>query len=108
MPVFAERLQKEYETFRKQNPQHIADGSAAPDVLDRTLKFISDFSGQDFQSQRYLGGLIGYVKAYHPEIAAHLSNQHQPGHIVLPGQSFMPPSAPEPHVHGPGCEHHHH
>jgi hypothetical protein len=107
MPVFAEHLKKEYETFQKQNPQQIADSTTAPDVLDRALKFISDFSGQAFQSQRYLSGLIGYVKAYHPEIAHHLTKQHQPGHIVLPGQSFMPPPAPEPHVHGPGCEHHH-
>jgi hypothetical protein len=69
---------------------------------------VSDFSGQDFQSQRYLSGLIGYVKAYHPDIADHLTKQQQAGHIVLPGQSFMPPSAPEPHTHGPGCEHHYH
>jgi hypothetical protein len=25
----------------------------------------------------------------------------------LPGQQFMPPPAPEPHAHGPGCQHHH-
>ena len=42
---------------------------------------------------RFLSGLIGYVKMYHPDIAAHLTKQHQPGHIVLPGQSFMPPAA---------------
>ena len=33
MPVFAEHLQKEYETFRKQNPEQIADSSDAPAVL---------------------------------------------------------------------------
>lgn len=108
MPVFAEHLKQEYETFKKQNPQQVADASTAPDILDRAIKFVSDFSGQDFQSQRFLSGLIGYVKAYHPEIAAHLTKQQQSGHIVLPGQSFMPPAAPEPHTHGPGCEHHHH
>lgn len=110
MPVFAEHLKKEYDSFKKQNPQQIADTSTAPEVLDRTIKFISDFSGTDFQSQRFLSGLIGYVRVYHPQIAAHLTKQHEPGHIVLPGQSMMPPSAPEPHTHthGPGCEHHHH
>ena len=107
MPVFAEHLKKEYETFKKQNPQQIADSSTAPDVLDRTIRFVSGFSGNDFQSRRFLSGLIGYVKMYHPEIAAHLTKQHQAGHIVLPGQSFMPPAASEPHTHGPGCRHHH-
>lgn len=107
MPVFAEHLKKEYETFKKQNPQQIADVSTAPDVLDRALTFVSGFSGSDFQSRRFLSGLVGYVKMYHPEIAAHLAKQHQAGHIVLPGQSFMPPAATEPHTHGPGCAHHH-
>ena len=37
MPVFAEHLKKEYETFKKQNPQQIADTSTAPDVLDRAI-----------------------------------------------------------------------
>ena len=108
MPVFAEHLRKEYEGFKKQNPQQIVDSSTAPDVLDRAIQFISEFSGTAFQSQRYLIGLIGYVRAYHPDIAAHLTKQHEPGHIVLPGQSLMPPSAAAPHVHGPGCEHRHH
>lgn len=107
MPVFAEHLKKEYETFKKENPQQIADTSNAPEVLDRAIKFVSDFSGRDFQSRRFLGGLIGYVKTYHPQIAEHLHKRHTPGHILLPGQSFMPPSEPESHVHGPGCEHHH-
>ena len=107
IPVFAEHLKKEYETFKKQNPQQIADTSSAPEVLDRAITFVSDFSGKDFQSRRFLGGLVGYVKAYHPQIAEHLIKQHEPGHILLPGQSFMPPPDPEPHTHGPGCEHHH-
>ena len=108
MPVFAEHLRKEYETFKKQNPQQIADSSTAPDILDRAVKFVSEFSGNDLQSQRYLCGLVGYVKAYHPDIAAHLAKQHEPGHIVLPGRSFMPPPAQDSHTHGPGCAHHHH
>lgn len=108
MPVFAEHLKKEYETFKKQNPEQIADSSNAPEILDRAIQFVSAFSGKDFQSRRFLGGLIGYVKSYHPQIAEHLQKKHEPGHIVLPGQSFMPPSPPEAHTHGPGCEHHHH
>ena len=107
MPVFAEHLRKEYETFSKQNPEQIADSSDAPAVLDRIDRFASTFSGNDFQSSRFLGGLIGYVKTYHPEIAAHLKKKHEPGHILVPGQSLMPPPALDQHVHSPGCEHHH-
>lgn len=107
IPVFAEHLRKEYNTFSKQNPDQIADSSDAPGVLDRIDRFASTFSGNDFQSSRFLGGLIGYVKTHHPEIAAHLKKKHEPGHILVPGQSLIPPPAPEQHVHGPGCEHHH-
>jgi hypothetical protein len=107
MPVFAEHLRKEYETFKKQNPEQIADSLDAPAALDRIDRFVSTFSGNEFQSGRFLGGLIGYVKTHHPEIAAHLKKRHEPGHILLPGQSLMPPPAPEQHVHSPGCEHHH-
>lgn len=107
MPVFAEHLKKEYEAFKKEDPQQIADVSDAPEVLDRIIQFISDFSGTDFQSQRFLNGLAGYVKTYHPQIAEHLRKKHEQGRIILPGQSFMPPPEPEPHTHGPGCEHHH-
>jgi hypothetical protein len=108
MPVFAEHLRREYETFRKQNPEQIADSSDAPAVLDRIDRFVSTFSGKDFQSSRFLGGLIGYIKMEHPEIAAHLKKKHEPGHILLPGQSFLPPPpAGEAHTHGPDCRHHH-
>ncbi len=107
MPVFAEHLKNEYETFKKQNSEQIADSSTAPEVLDRAIRFVSQFSGTDFQSRRFLHGLVGYVKTYHPHIAEHLRKKHEPGHIVLPGQSLMPPANPEPHTHGPGCEHHH-
>jgi len=107
MPVFAEHLKKEYENIKKENPQQIADMADAPEVLDHIIKFISDFSGKDFQSRRFLNGLIGYVKTFHPAIAEHLRKKHEQGHIILPGESFMPPSEPEPHTHGPGCEHQH-
>lgn len=108
MPVFAEHLRKEYEAFRKQNPEQVAALSDAPAILDRIVQFVSTFSGKDFQSSRFLGGLIGYVNTSHPEIAAHLKKTHEPGHILLPGQSFMPPPAAEAHTHGPDCRHHHH
>ena len=108
MPVFAEHLRKEYESFKKQNPAQIADLTDAPAVLDKIDRFVSTFSGKDFQSSRFLGGLIGYVKTHHPEIAAHLKRKHEPGHIFLPGQSLLPSPPPlEGHTHGPDCRHHH-
>jgi len=105
MPVFAEHLKKEYDTFLKQQPQQIVDTQTAPAVLDRALALISAFSGNDFQSRRFLHGLVGYVRTSHPEIAEHLAKQTQSGRIVLPSQ--FPPSPPEPHVHSPECRHHH-
>ncbi len=104
MPVFAEHLKKEYETFQRQEPHQMVESQIAPVVLDRTLKFVAEFSGPSFQSQRFLGGLIGYVRTYHPEIAEHLTKQQERGHIVLPGQTPTP--RPEPHQHSPECRHH--
>jgi hypothetical protein len=86
MPVFAERLKKEYETFAKQQPKQIADTGMAPEILDRALASIIEFSGDEFQSRRFLNGMIGYVKVFHPDIASHLMQQHREGRIVLPGQ----------------------
>jgi hypothetical protein len=105
MPVFAERLKQEYDTFVKQQPQQIVESQAAPDVLDRLLEVISEFSGREFQSRRFLHGLIGYVRTFHPDIAEHLTKQAQGGRIVLPSQLTPPP--PETHVHSPECRHHH-
>jgi hypothetical protein len=107
MPVFAEHLKKEYEAFYKQNPDQIAESAEALEVLNRAARFVSECSENDFQSSRFLGGLIGYVKMMHPEIAAHLKKAHEPGHILLPGQSFLPPPAADVHTHGPDCKHHH-
>ena len=105
MPVFAEHLKKEYDNFVKQQPQQMADTHTAPDLLDRLLAFIGEFSGNAFQSRRFLLGLIGYVKTFHPDIADHLTKQTQSGRIVLPSQFAPPPT--EPHVHSPECKHHH-
>lgn len=100
--AFAEHLKKEYETFAKQEPQQKLDSQTATDVLDRALKFISEFSGGGLQSQRFLTGLIGYIKTHHPQIAEHLAKQQETGRIVLPGQ-FAPSQAdPTHHTHSHG------
>lgn len=106
-PAFAEHLKQEYELFRKQNPEQIADASDALAVLDRAAQFVTACSENGFRSSRFLGGLIGYVRMEHPEIAAHLKKKREAGHILVPGQSFLPPPADETHIHGPDCRHHH-
>lgn len=108
LPVFAEHLKKEYETFKKQQPQEMVELQSAPEVLDRAVKFVSEFSGDAFQSQRFLQALIGYVRTAHPEIAEHLARHGDRKSIIIPGQFTPPPGGSTPHVHGPGCEHHHH
>lgn len=59
MPVFAEHLKKEYEVFRKQNPDQIAESAEALEVLDRAARFVSECSENDFQSSRFWEDLSG-------------------------------------------------
>ncbi len=103
MPVFAEHLKKEYENFAKQDPQHVIDASTAPEVLDRALQFITEFSGGAFQSRRFLSGLIGYVRTFHPDVAEHLAKQQEGGRLVLPSQFSLP--SVQPHVYSPESAH---
>jgi len=114
LPVFAEHLKKEYETFAKQQPQQALDSSTATDVLDRALKLITELSGGGLQSQRFLTGLIGYIKTYHPDVAEQLAKRGEGGRIVLPGQFTPSPSPVEPpgrlhaghhHTHDHTCRH---
>jgi hypothetical protein len=106
MSVFAEYLTNEHETFKKQNPEQLPESTIGLEVLDRIIRFVSAFSGKDLQSRRFLGGLVGYVKTYYPQLAELLQKKRERGRIMLPGQFFMPPT-PETHVHGPDCGHHH-
>jgi hypothetical protein len=119
LPVFAEHIKREYDTFAKQQQgqqagaQQAIDQQTATEVLDRAVKFVSGFSGQGLQSQRFLTGLIGYIKSFHPEVAEHLAKQGGDGsRIVLAGQlpsTAIPPSAPAPgHQHGHHHDHPHH
>lgn len=106
-PVFAAHLKKEYEAFTEQQAQPAIDQQTATEVLDRTLKFVTGFSGQGLQSNRFLTGLIGYIKTRHPEVAEQLAKQGQEGRIVLPGQfnlGALPPAPGE----APGDLHHTH
>ncbi|HYM38000.1 MAG TPA: hypothetical protein VES96_06340 [Nitrospiraceae bacterium] len=107
-PVFAEHLKKQYEIFSKQKDQPVPDTTLATEVLDRAMKFVTEFSGGGLQSSRFLNGLIGYIRAYHPQVAEQLAKQQEGGRIVLPGQFTPQPSSHTQHTHGPDCGHHHH
>lgn len=106
-PVFAEKLKKEYDAWAKQEPRHMLDTQRKTDVLDRALSFIQEFSGQGFQSQRFLTGLLGYIKTHHPTIADQVATQQEAGRIIVPGQPMLPPPE-EPHQHDHTCDHEHH
>lgn len=120
--LFAEQLKKQYETFAQQQAeggkaQQAIEQQTETEVLDRGMAFVTDFSGKEFQSRRFLTGVIGYIKVFHPEIAAHLAKQQDGGRIMLTGElsALSPPPRPSgplhggpQHTHGPGCEHHHH
>lgn len=106
LPVFAEHLMKEYETYKKQQPKELVELQSTPEVLDRAVKFVTEFSGEGFQSQRFLNALIGYVRTMYPDIAEHLSKHADRKSIIIPGQ-MTPQTQSEPHTHGPGCQHHH-
>ncbi|HKW85586.1 MAG TPA: hypothetical protein VJM82_00790 [Nitrospiraceae bacterium] len=107
--VFAEHLKKEYEEFAKQQPQQALEQQTATEVLDRALKFVTAFSGAGLQSTRFLTGLIGYVRTYHPDIVEHVTKQQEGGRIVLPGQFTPGKVESASHVHtGPHHTHHHH
>lgn len=105
-PVFAEHLKKQYEAFSKQKDQPVPDTALATEVLDRAMKFVTEFSGGGLQSSRFLNGLTGYIRAHHPQVAEHLAKQNESGHIILPGQFTPQPTTPAPHTHGPDCQHH--
>lgn len=109
-PVFAEHLKKEYDSFTKQPPQgqRPLDQTTATEVLDRALGFIGRISGTGLQSNRFLNGLIGYIKTYHPEIAEHLSRETGGGsRIILPGQFSAGDAGIEPSQAMPRHAHSH-
>lgn len=86
-PPFTEALKKEYQAFmegEKPDPQLVSE------VLDRGLTFISEFSGTGLQSNRFLNGLIGFLKSRHPDVAEKLAKLGTTGgRIILPGSAPM-------------------
>lgn len=84
LSAFAEYLKRQYELFIKQEGQ--PSPTTATAVLDGILKFVRDFSGDGFQSNRFLLGLISYIRTHHPEVAAQLATRSESSRLILPGQ----------------------
>ena len=92
-PPFTETLKKEYQAFMK-GEKH--DTQLVSQVLDRGLTFIADFSGNGLRSNRFLTGLIGFLKSRHPDVAAQLTKLGSTeGRIILPSGA-TDPTVPSP------------
>ncbi len=84
-PPFTEALKKEYQAFMEGEKP---DTQLVSEVLDRGLTFIGEFSGDGLRSNRFLNGLIGFLKSRHPDVAEQLSKLGETGgRIILPGSA---------------------
>ena len=84
-PPFTEALKKEYDAFMEGEKP---DAQMASEVLDLGLTFISEFSGTGLRSNRFLSGLIGFLKSRHPDVAEKLTKLGTTGgRIILPGSA---------------------
>lgn len=86
LPPFADHLKKEYEAFTKQQaPQVIEDQHTVIAVLDTALRFITAFSGSTLRSSRFLTGLVGFIRTFHPQVAEELERRAGgSSRIILP------------------------
>jgi hypothetical protein len=89
IPAFGEELRKEFKVFgERQN----LEPTMVTEVLDRAQSFIQNFSGTGLRSNRFLHGLLGYVRERHPDVAEQLARQTgSGGRIVIPsGFDYQP------------------
>ena len=90
-PAFGEELRKEFKVFgERQN----LEPTMVTEVLDRAQTFIQGFSGSGLRSNRFLQGILGYVRERHPDVAEQLARQTGAGgRIVIPsGFDYQPES----------------
>ena len=92
-PAFGEELKKEFKVFGERQP---LDPTMVTEVLDRAQSFIQEFSGPGLRSQRFLQGLLGYVRERHPDVAEQLARQTGAGgRIIIPsGFDYQPEQTP--------------
>ncbi len=87
-PPFTESLKKEYQAFLQGEKSDVQLVNA---VLDRGLTFITEFSGAGLRSNRFLNGLVGFLKGRHPDVAEQLTKLGETGgQIILPGNTPRP------------------
>lgn len=86
-PPFTEALKKEYQAFMEGEKP---DTQLVSEVLDRGLTFITGISGDGLRSNRFLNGLIGFLKNRHPDVAEQLTKLGTTsGRIILPSGTPM-------------------
>jgi len=86
-PAFTETLKKEYKAFMEGEK---IDTDMAGEVLDRGLMFITEFSGTGLRSTRFLDGLTGFLKSYHPDVAEQLKKLSETNdRIIIPSGAKM-------------------
>lgn len=96
-PAFGEELKKEFKVLGE---RQTLDSTLATAVLDRAMKFIDTFSGEGLRSNRFLSGLIGYVKHKHPDVAEQLARQAGAGgRIIIPSGVNLEEASTVPHQH---------
>ena len=96
-PAFGEELKKEYKVLGERQS---LDPTLTTSVLDRAIKFINQFSGEGLRSNRFLSGLIGYVKHKHPDVAEQLARQAGAGgRIIIPSGVNVEEESTLPHQH---------
>jgi len=96
-PAFGEELKKEYKVLGE---RQTLDSTLTTAVLDRAIKFINQFSGDGLRSNRFLSGLIGYVKHKHPDVAEQLARQAGAGgRIIIPSGVNVEESPSHTHQH---------
>ncbi len=84
---FTEALKKEYQAFMEGEKP---DTQLVSEVLERGLTFITGFSGDGLRSNRFLNGLIGFLKSRHPDVAEKLTRLGTSGgRVILPSGTHM-------------------
>ena len=93
LPAFGEELRKEFKVFgERQN----LEPTMVTEVLDRAQTFIQGFSGSGLRSNRFLQGLLGYVRERHPDVAEQLARQTGAGGRIVIPSGFDYPSETGP------------
>ena len=94
LPAFGEELRKEFKVFGERQQ---LEPTMVTEVLDRAQGFVQEFSGGGLRSNRFLRGLLGYVRERHPDVAEQLARQTGAGgRIIIPSGFEVQPQETQP------------